>query len=131
MGRLVEQVQTLARGYTRKGGKDNRRQQAARMAAFAAFCEVNAGVEELGQVGKRHVVRYWIEHRHLSHTTLYNHHRALVILWRLAGKSGLPPEAVAPSSKKVARQPLTIAEPDGDVDAPLAVSREAPRDLSV
>lgn len=90
MGKLVEQVQALVRGYTRKGGKINRRQQAGRMTAFALFCE-EAGADHLGQVGKRHVERYWLAHAHLSGSTLYNHHRALVVLWQLAKKPGLPP----------------------------------------
>jgi len=89
MGRFVDQVQILVRGYVRKGGKANRRQQAARMIAFAHFCE-SIGVREKGQVGSRHVIRYWRQCRHLSVPTLYNHHRALCILWDLAGLPGVP-----------------------------------------
>lgn len=98
MGRLLDQVQTLIRGYVRKGGKDNRRQQAARMVAFAAFCE-GEGCREIGQVGGRHVVRYWQANRHLAKSTLYNHHRALTILWGLAGKSSVPPAPFDPSAR--------------------------------
>lgn len=91
MGRLVDQVQKLTRGYVRKGGKDNRRQQAARMIAFAAHCE-SLGARSIGQVGGRHAIAYWHALRALSDATRYNHYRALVILWQLAGKTGLPPE---------------------------------------
>lgn len=90
MGKLVDQVQTLVRGYVRKGGKDNRRQQAARMMAFAAHCE-GLGARELGQVGGRHVIAYWRSLRGLAPSTRYNHHRALVVLWQLARKCGTPP----------------------------------------
>lgn len=126
MGRLVDQVQALTRGYVRKGGKNNRRQQAARMVAFAAFCE-GQGCRELGQVGGRHAVRYWQANRHLSASTLYNHHRALAILWQLAGKPGLPPAPAVSVSTLRTHKALPTAKPSfGAVDAALAVSREAP-----
>lgn len=91
MGRLVQQVESLTRGYVRKGGKGNRRQQASRMISFARFCEAE-GTGDIGQIGARHVIRYWQNNRHLASTTLYNHHRALCHLWRLANKLGTPPE---------------------------------------
>ena len=91
--KLQQQVQTLAHGYTRKGGKDNRRQQTARMLAFAAHAEA-AGAHEIGQVGGRHVVSYWKALRAsggLADSTLYSHWLAIRELWRLAGKPGEPP----------------------------------------
>lgn len=90
MGRLVEQVRHLTSGYARKGGKDNRQQQRQRMIAFAVHAE-SLGACDLGQVGGRHVVTYWRQRRHLEPMTLYSHHRAIVTLWQLAGKPGLPP----------------------------------------
>ncbi len=91
MGKLVMQVQSLIRGYVRKGGKTNRRQQAARMVEFARFCEIE-GAADMGCVGARHVIRYWKQRRNLARTTLYNHHRALCVLWVLSRKAGQPPE---------------------------------------
>lgn len=91
MGKLVDQVQALMRGYSRKGGKIYRRQQVTRMMAFAVHCEA-LGARDMGQVGGRHVVAYWRALRALSEGTRYNHYRALVVLWELAGKNGLPPE---------------------------------------
>lgn len=91
MGKLVMQVQSLIRGYVRKGGKTNRRQQAARMVEFAQFCE-RQGASDMGCVGARHVIWYWKQHRDRADTTLYNHHRALCLLWVLSGKTGQPPE---------------------------------------
>ena len=125
MGRLVEQVQALARGYVRKGGKTNRKQQAARMMAFAAHCE-GLGASEMGQVGSNHVLSYYRSTAALSASTRYNHYRSLVILWQLAGKAGLPPEPAAPGSTIPTRQALTTAKPNRAADAALAVSREAP-----
>ena len=84
-------MQQLAKGYVRKGGKENRRQQLARMQAFAAFCEV-MGASELGQVGGRHVVAYWKANRGLSDATLYSHWLAIRHLWRLSCKAGEPPK---------------------------------------
>ncbi|GEM_PF-712513 len=111
MGRFVDQVQILVRGYVRKGGKANRRQQAARMIAFAYFCEA-VGVREKGQVGARHVIQYWRQCRHLSVPTLYNHYRALCIFWGLAGLSGVPPKPkfVRSDSNEGSGNPLEIVE---------------------
>lgn len=111
MGRFVDQVQMLVRGYVRKGGKANRRQQAARMIAFAYFCEA-VGVREKGQVGARHVIQYWRQCRHLSVPTLYNHYRALCILWGLADLSGVPPKPkfVRSDSNEGSGNPLGIVE---------------------
>ena len=91
MGNLVEQVKALTNGFSRKGGKGNRRQQLARMLAFAAFCE-GMGASELGQVGNRHVIQYWKARRSLSDATLYSHWLAIRHLWRLSGKAGEPPK---------------------------------------
>ena len=101
--KLQQQVQTLAHGYTRKGGKDNRRQQTARMLAFAAHAEA-AGAHEIGQVGGRHVVSYWKALRAsggLADSTLYSHWLAIQELWRLAGKVGDPPRPHKPEELQV------------------------------
>jgi hypothetical protein len=92
--KLQNQVKELARGYVRKGGKDNRRQQLARMLAFAAHAEA-AGASEMGQVGGRHVVDYWRFLRTsggLADSTLYAHWLAIRELWVLANKVGEPPK---------------------------------------
>lgn len=130
MGRLVDQVRTLAHGYRSKGGKRNRVQQTARMTAFAAFCEAQ-GCSEMGQVGARHVMNYWRAHRHLAPSTLYNHHLALQTLWRLSGKNGLPPSPTATGSEMTTRQARSTAKPNGAVDESRMASRLAPRSSSV
>lgn len=89
--KIVQEVEQLTRSYVRKGGKTNRRQQRARILAFADFCG-QQGQNSLGQVGKAHVISYWKATKHLSDSTRYNHWRALVTLWGLAGKSGEPPK---------------------------------------
>lgn len=108
--KLQRQVQELARAYVRKGGKDNRRQQAARMMAFAAHAEA-AGAAEMGQVGGGHVVAYWRALRAsggLADTTLYSHWLAIRELWGLAGKAGEPPRPF-----KTGEQPAGGARPEG------------------
>ena len=92
--KLLEEVENLSRGYVRKGGKDNRRQQRARMVAFAAFC-AGEGAHSLAQVGAAHVIRYWRVNRHLSDATRYNHWCALSVLWSLCGKPTDPPKPYA------------------------------------
>lgn len=61
------------------------------MLAFTRFCEAE-GVSDKLKVGARHVIRYWQHTRHLSSATLYNHHRALCIVWNLAELPGVPPK---------------------------------------
>lgn len=89
--KILKEAEFLTRGYVRKGGKTNRRQQRARILAFAQFCG-QQGLNSLGQIGRAQVIAYWRTNRHLSDATLYNHWRALVTLWGLAGKSGEPPK---------------------------------------
>jgi hypothetical protein len=105
--KLQQQIQHLAHAYTRKGGKQNRRQQAARMMAFAAHCEAH-GAHEIGQVGGRHVVSYWKALRAtggLADATLYAHWLAIRELWRMAGKPGEPPRP------RLAAEPSTGDDP--------------------
>lgn len=107
--KLQQQVQVLARGYVCKGGKDNRRQQAARMMAFAAYCQ-GLGAREMGQVGGKHVVSYWKALRTaggLADSTLYSHWLAIRELWGLAGKLGEPPRPF-----KAGEQPAGGARPE-------------------
>lgn len=89
--KIVIEVQQLTNGYVRKGGKDNRRQQRARMIAFAEFC-ASLGVNSLGQVGKNHVIQYWKTNRNLAESTAYSHWLAIRSLWELLGKPGSPPK---------------------------------------
>ncbi|WP_418139968.1 hypothetical protein AB9R84_15630 (plasmid) [Oceanimonas smirnovii] len=89
--KILKEAELLTRGYVRKGGKTNRRQQRARILAFAEFCG-QQGQNSLGQIGKAQVIAYWRTTRHLSDSTRYNHWRALVTLWQLSGKPGEPPK---------------------------------------
>lgn len=98
---IVNEVNQLTRGYSRKGGKKNRRQQRSRMLKFAEFCR-ERGARKMAEVGKRHVIKYWKATRHLSHTTRLNHWYAIRQLWQITGKPGLPPRPWNPSDEKQA-----------------------------
>ena len=91
MAKIVDQVNALTNGYVRHGGKDNRRQQRARMLDFAEHCAA-MGVREVGQIGGRHVISWWHSHQALSEATLYAHWLAIRELWRLAQLRGDPPK---------------------------------------
>lgn len=88
---LQRQIRALVLPWAAKGGKTNRRQQRRRIEAFAAYA-ASQGAQEVGQVGARHVIRYWKARRDLADTTLYSHWRALCVLWSLSGKDGMPPK---------------------------------------
>lgn len=98
--KLIHQVEALTRPYAAKGGKDNRRQQRARMMAFATHCAAH-GAAEMGQVGARHVVSYWKASIALSGPTRYSHWLAIRELWRLSGKVGDPPRPHKPEELQV------------------------------
>ena len=70
----------------------------------------------MGQVGANHVLSYYRATTSLSASTRYNHYRALVALWKLAGKAGLPPEPTAPGSTMATQKALTTAKPNGTVN---------------
>ena len=92
MDSLREEVAWAARGYLRKGGKQNRGQQFRRMCQFARFCE-REGMRSLAQVGARQVIRYWRSEAmlDLSDSTRQSHYYALCTLWKLSGKPTSPP----------------------------------------
>ena len=90
MNSLEKEVQQITRLWVQKGGKTNRIQQQRRMLVFAGHAAC-LGANCLDEVGKRHVIDYWKAHAELSKPTLYNHWRALCILWDLADKPGNPP----------------------------------------
>lgn len=87
--KILKEVEQLTVGYVRRGGKDNRRQQRARILAFARFC-ATLGARNTTQIGHRHVKLYWRAIVHRSARTRYAHWLALRDLWTLAGKSGSP-----------------------------------------
>lgn len=99
---LIAQVEKLTHAYVSKGGKDNRKQQRSRMLEFA---EHAAGLDahSMGQVGGKHVIRYWKTRTALSETTRYHHWLALCELWRLCGKTDTPPR---PRNKPSLKQKL-------------------------
>ena len=110
MGKLVDQVQKLTRGYVRKGGKTNRKQQAARMMAFASHAEA-LGAHEMGQVGANHVLSYYRAIRRFSESTRYSHYRAIATLWMLAGKFGNLPIPLESNSTLTETEARTTAKP--------------------
>lgn len=77
---LYSEIQKKTLFYVRKGGKKNRRQQAARMIAFARFCE-NKGAKSVGQIGKTHIELYFRSIAHLSESTRMQHYYAIKTLW--------------------------------------------------
>lgn len=86
------QLAVLASGWVRKGGKQYRRRQARRMAAFLDYVQKRPDlrVEDLRQLGARHVIAWWKANRELSPSTLQGHWQALAKLWFWLGK-GTPP----------------------------------------
>ena len=89
--RLEQEVEKLTSIYVRKGGKENRLQQRARMLEFARH-SAEKGATNLAQVGRGHVTTFWKGRTHLADTTLYSYWLSICELFRLAGKRGEPPK---------------------------------------
>lgn len=108
MTQIEKEVRAFTRQWIRKGGKDNRRQQYARMITFAKHAAA-AGVHSMAEVGRKQVIGYWKDHEDLAPSTLYNHWRAIAILWQLAGLRGVPikPHALTKPGVKTRSEPST------------------------
>lgn len=88
---LLQEVEELTNKYVNKGGKQSRKDRRALMLGFAGHAQAS-GANNLGQVGARHVIRYWKAHRSLKDSTQRNHWYALCDLWELAKKPEKPPK---------------------------------------
>lgn len=71
--------------YAAKGGKTSRRATVRRVRSFITFCQRPAE-----QIGRQQVYEFF-EHHQLSPTTQRDYYYAIVLLWRLVGRSGDPP----------------------------------------
>jgi len=88
---LRDDVKRLAHDYVRKGGKQNRKKQAKRMLALAEFSE-GLGCQDIGRLGKQHIIKFYKANRSLSDSVIYQHWLAFRHLWILAKKAGEPPK---------------------------------------
>lgn len=121
--KLELEVERLTRIYVRKGGKDNRKQQRARMLDFARH-SARMGANSLGQVGHGHVIKYWKVNVGLADATLYNHWLAIRELFHLAGKPLEPPK---PFTKEMtaAMTMRHLKERDGLISASIVLYEES------
>jgi len=87
---VYRDVKKLTNDYVNHGGKRNRRKQAKRMLALAAFSET-LGCPSIDELGKRHIIQFYKANRHLSDVVLYHYFLAFRKLYELAGKPKPPP----------------------------------------
>ena len=88
---LGNQVRRRAHKYLAHGGKKNRRQQVDRMEIVVNWIQTQFCLTGLDQVGKRHVIAYWKNHRKIADTTAIAYWRAIKVLWGWLGRSADPP----------------------------------------
>lgn len=91
MPTLADQVRRRAHVYVRHGGKANRRQQVERLVAVVEWIEARERLTGLDQIGKRHIVDFWKNHRDLAERTAYGYWLALRELWTWLDRPGEPP----------------------------------------
>jgi len=87
---LEREIRALTHDFVRHGGKTNRRKQRERMLSFAKFAAAS-GAPAMKEVGKKHVIAFYREHRDRKESTKYAYHLAIRKLWKLAGKPSEPP----------------------------------------
>ena len=101
MPTLVEQqIKMRSHTYLRHGGKQNRRQQIARLKFACNWIATTHKINRLEQIGKRQIVDFYRNHRHLKQTTLNGYYYAFITLWEWLEKPGKPPE---PYAQEIAR----------------------------
>ncbi|MDE3022418.1 MAG: hypothetical protein KGI54_11220 [Pseudomonadota bacterium] len=88
---MASQIRELAHAYKRHGGKDNRRQQLGRLATACEWIAFNHQISNLHEIGKRQVIDFYRNHRHLADSTLAGYFYAFVTLWAWLGRTGEPP----------------------------------------
>ena len=94
MSILVNQIQTLAHQYVRSGSKANRRLQVGRMIKFVEFIEQTERVHNLHEIGRRHVLLFWKQHRDMAPKTAHAYWLALCVIWQWSDKPGTPPKPI-------------------------------------
>ncbi|MGD0960840.1 MAG: hypothetical protein ABSB19_13625 [Methylomonas sp.] len=94
MSILVNQIQTLAHQYVRSGSKANRRLQVGRMIKFVEFIEQTERLHNLHEIGRRHVLLFWKQHRDMAPKTAHAYWLALCVIWQWSDKPGTPPKPI-------------------------------------
>lgn len=87
-----DQIRQLSHKYVRHGGKRNRRQQVRRLTSACDWIAKNHGINRIEQIGKRQVIDFYRNHRHLAQGTIMGYYYAFRELWEWLGRPGIPPE---------------------------------------
>lgn len=90
--RISDNVKRQINDYLRHGGKTNRRQQVARlMSALRWIGQTHPMVQFPEQVGRKHVVAFWRNNRHMAPATAQGYWRVFRLLWQWLGRPDTPP----------------------------------------
>jgi len=90
---LAEQLKQYSYDYVRHGGKTNRKQQLSRILFFLKWInQQKIKVTKLDQLGKKHIISFWKNHRYMSDATAYGYWLAFCLLWEWLNKPELPPK---------------------------------------
>lgn len=85
MGRLQDEAERLMNPYRRKGGGPNRKKQVNNALRFVEHLERYEHLPDWTRLGKRHVIRFYKSHRHLSASTIDNYYYAIRHLFEVVG----------------------------------------------
>ena len=77
MGYLKRSARMALNGYSRKGGKTNRRKQVDMAIRFAGYLEVEERLRSWDRLSARHVIRFYTSRRELAPRTSYNQYLAI------------------------------------------------------
>lgn len=88
---ISDEVRQLAHIYVRHGGKDNRRQQVARLVKACAWIVEHHHVHRVAEIGKRQIIDFYRNHREMSPRTTMGYFYAFCELWTWLGRPSEPP----------------------------------------
>ncbi len=86
-----DDIEILAKRYKNHGGKKNRKQQVRKIRRVFAHAKINSGTRSIYELGKKQIIDFYKQNRHLSDPTLYSYWLAVCELYRWLGRPGEPP----------------------------------------
>ncbi|WP_318419702.1 hypothetical protein [Photobacterium leiognathi] len=81
ISRITNQILQLTHNYRAGGGKKHRRENVKRMIRIMNDIAAHEGINDIRQLGRKHVERYWQRHEHLADSTKRDHHYAIEYVW--------------------------------------------------
>lgn len=123
----AKQLQEYSHAYVRRGGKEHRRKQIARLENFLEQTDAAENLTSLKRLGKRQVINFWKANRAFSEKTAYDYWIALCLLWVWLEKPDKPPKPFFVDAEKTVEAPVLqpVDQLFSDFNSAIHSAREA------